>query len=119
MLDEFNQTFADMIERESYRHRKDAMDAYLYSMNLSSPQIDKAFGQKVLFQLPRAQIQIKKVVFHDPATIVFWDDGTKTVVKCQDGDTYSKETGLALCIAKKFLGNKGNFNNVFKKWCEE
>ena len=25
---------------------------------------------------------IKKVIFHDPATVVFWKDGTKTVVKC-------------------------------------
>ncbi len=63
-------------------------------------------------------IRIEKVIFNDPATIVFWKDGTKTVVKCQDGDEYSKEHGLALCIAKKALGNKGNFNNVFRKWCE-
>lgn len=62
---------------------------------------------------------ISRVIFNDPATIVFWDDGTKTTVKCQEGDAYSKETGLALCIAKKALGNKGNFNNLFKKWCEE
>jgi hypothetical protein len=52
-------------------------------------------------------------------TIVIWDDGTKTIVKCQEGDTYSKETGLALCIAKKALGNMSNFNNVFKKWIPE
>lgn len=45
-----------------------------------------------------------------------WADGTKTMVKCQDGDLYSEETGLAVCIAKKALGNKGNFNNIFKKW---
>lgn len=25
---------------------------------------------------------IKKVIFNDPATIVLWNDGTKTVVKC-------------------------------------
>lgn len=59
---------------------------------------------------------IKRVIFNDPATVVYWLDGTKTVVKCQPGDTYSKETGLALCIAKKFLGNKGNFNDVFNQW---
>ena len=63
--------------------------------------------------------QIKNVIFNDPATVVYWADGTKTVVKCQEGDTYSKETGLALCIAKKYLGNKGNFNEVFKKWIPE
>lgn len=64
-------------------------------------------------------VEIKDVVFNDPATIVIWNDGSKTVVKCQPGDVYSKETGLALCIAKKFLGNKSNFNNVFKKWIPE
>lgn len=60
--------------------------------------------------------KIKKVIFNAPATIVIWSDGTKTVVKCQEGDTYSKEMGLALCIAKNYLGNKSNFNNEFKKW---
>lgn len=65
------------------------------------------------------RIGIKKVIFNDPATIVFWEDGTKTVVKCQEGDEYSKETGLALCIVKKISGNKGNYNNIFRKWVEE
>lgn len=62
---------------------------------------------------------IKRVVFNDPATVVMWSDGTKTVVKCQPGDEYSRETGLAMCIAKKFFGNKGNFNEVFKKFIED
>jgi len=62
---------------------------------------------------------IDKVIFHDPATIVYWKDGTKTVVKCGPNDTYSKETGLALCYMKKVLGNKGNYNDVFRKWIKE
>ena len=48
---------------------------------------------------------IKEIIFSDPATIVFWIDGTKTVVKCQKGEKYDKEKGLALCVAKKALGN--------------
>ena len=59
---------------------------------------------------------IKKAIFNDPATIVIWSDKSKTVVKCQEGDTYNPELGLAMCIAKKYFGNKSNFNNVFKKW---
>ena len=47
---------------------------------------------------------------------MLWDDGTKTVVKCQKGDEYSKELGLAMAISKKFLGNKGNYNKVFDEW---
>lgn len=64
-------------------------------------------------------LSIKNVYFNDPVTVVLWDDGTKTIVRCQKGDTYSKETGLSLCIAKKALGNKGNYNDIFKKWIPE
>ena len=61
--------------------------------------------------------EIKNVKFDGPATIVFWADGTKTVVKCQDGDDYSEEVGLAMCIIKKVFGNKSKYNDIFKKWC--
>lgn len=60
--------------------------------------------------------EIDRVIYSDPATIVFWKDGTKTVVKCQKGDTYNPETGLAMCIIKKVCGNKANYNNIFTKW---
>ena len=62
---------------------------------------------------------IKKVIFNYPATIVLWSDGSKTVVKCQDGDIYDPEKGLAMAISKKALGNKGNYCNEFKKWLPE
>ena len=62
---------------------------------------------------------IKKVIFHDPATIVFWNDGTKTVVKCSKDDKYSKEAGLAFCIMKKLYGNEYIFHQIFKKYCKE
>lgn len=59
---------------------------------------------------------IKNVIFNDPATIVFWVDGTKTVVKAKDGDIFDPEKGLAMAISKKALGNKGNYCNELKKW---
>lgn len=62
---------------------------------------------------------ISKVIFHDPATIVFWKDGTKTVVKCHGKDKYDKLTGLALAIAKKSLGNTGRYYNVLKPYITE
>ena len=62
-------------------------------------------------------LKIEKVIFNDPATIVFWSDGTKTVVKCDIyDDIFDEEKGLAMAISKKFLGNKGNYYNEFKKW---
>lgn len=59
---------------------------------------------------------LKKVIYNDPATIAFWSDGTKTVVKAQPGDIFDPEKGLAMVIAKKACGNKGNYYNGFKKW---
>lgn len=61
-------------------------------------------------------ISIKKVIFNDPATIVFWNDGTKTVVKCGEHDEFDREKGLAMAICKKTMGNKGSYYNTFKKW---
>lgn len=58
---------------------------------------------------------IKNVKFNPPATIVFWTDNTKTVVKC-NGEDYDPEKGLAMCISKKMLGDRGNYYEVFKKW---
>ena len=60
--------------------------------------------------------EIKNVIFNDPATIVFWEDETKTVVKCQDGDEFDPEKGLAMAIVKKAYGNKSNYCNKLKKW---
>ena len=51
-------------------------------------------------------LTIKKIMYKPPATIVFWNDGTKTVSVCEDGDEYNKELGFALCVLKKKYGNK-------------
>lgn len=59
-------------------------------------------------------------VWFNPAkgtTVVRWIDGSKTMVRCQEGEPFDKEKGLALCYMKRTLGNKGNFNETLKKWC--
>ena len=60
--------------------------------------------------------EIKNVIFNYPETTVLWEDGTKTSVKCNPEDEYSKEVGLALCAMKKAFGNTGDFNDIFRKW---
>ena len=63
--------------------------------------------------------KISRVIFNYPATVVFWDDGTKTVVKCQLGDVYDKEKGLMACMLKRFMGNDNTFNKVLNRWVKE
>ena len=57
----------------------------------------------------------KKVIFSGPATTILWKDGTKTTVKCQNGDEWAPDVGIAMCYLKKMLGNEGNFNNIFRE----
>ena len=64
--------------------------------------------------LPKKDL-IKKVIYNDPATIVLWSDGTKTVVKAHD-EPFDPEKGLAMAIAKKALGNGGSYYETFKEW---
>ena len=59
-------------------------------------------------------MDIERVIFNDPATIVIWKDGTKTVVKCRN-EPYDPEKGLAMAIAKKARGNRGSYYGVFKE----
>ena len=58
--------------------------------------------------------EIKRVIFHEPATIVFWNDGTKTVVKCMEGELFDEEKGIAMAFMKKLYG-KGYMNKMEEK----
>ena len=62
------------------------------------------------------KVYIKEVIYSDPATIVFWNDGTKTICKAAESDAYNPEAGLAICILKKVLGNTA-VHNLFDSWC--
>lgn len=65
-------------------------------------------------------VRIRKVIFSGPATIVFWNDGSKTVVKCTTGDHMNYEMGIAMCTLKKLFGDSYlNFKKDMKKWVPE
>lgn len=113
--------------------RKDGMDALYYVDNIHWENIRSPIGKLgAINLLPDglyAEISlvdelaftphITNVIFNKPATIVIWSDGTKTVVKAGKKEKYDREKGLAMCIAKKFLGNKGSYYNTFKEWLDK
>lgn len=61
---------------------------------------------------------ITNVIFNPPATIVFWSDKSKTVVKADyEYESYDPEKGIAMAIAKKLMGdNRGRYYEMFKHW---
>lgn len=58
--------------------------------------------------------EIKDIIINDPATIILWKDGTKTIVKCQNEDTFDPEKGIAMAILKKLYGNSGFYKDIFE-----
>lgn len=57
-----------------------------------------------------------RVIYNYPATVVYWEDGTRTVVKCDERDRYDPKYGVALCFVKKALGNTSRaLNDVLKE----
>ena len=82
--------------------------------NVANERIDyKQYSKKV------EEVTIKNVIFNPPATIVFWSNGDKTVVKCDESESFDPEKGMAMAISKHALGNKGNYYNEFVKYAGE
>lgn len=82
--------------------------------DIMSTDYSKMFNKYEATLMPK----IKKVIFNPPATIVLWEDNTKTVVKAQI-EGFDPEKGLAMAISKKYLGNKGKYYNTFEKYISE
>lgn len=72
--------------------------------------------------LPKQIPQIKNVIFNDPATIIFWMDGSKTVVKCMQGYEFDAYTGFMAAVCKKLFGSSSAVRKIvhsYQKQCQK
>jgi hypothetical protein len=63
----------------------------------------KCKSEKTSIRLPK----ITRVIFNDPDTTVFFDDGTISHVKAVNGDKFDKEHGILYAVFKRLYGNHG------------
>ena len=71
-------------------------------------------------QTSPSEMAIDKVIFSGPATIVFWADGEKTVVKCMDGDFFTYDVGIYVATLKKIFGESfSEYKKDVKRLVEE
>lgn len=97
------------LELQAYMAYQELVRTGKYCLYRFTPHVQNPLMEKSV------KPTIERVVFNDPATIVFWKDGTKTVVKCSKGDTFSKESGIAMCFMKKMHGNGNEYHKIFKE----
>ena len=74
--------------------------------------LNSFYGIPKLYPIP------KKVIYNYPATIVFWDDGTKTVVKHHKSEIPDLDTAIAYAVCKKIYGNMSHFDKLFTRDAE-
>ena len=91
-----------------HRIANDSYDSHCYA-NQAKEILNATYGK-------RAAYTIKKVIFNPPATVVYWSDRTKTVVKCNVNDIFDPKKGLAMAIAKRCVGNTSAYYAEIRHW---
>ena len=99
------------------RKREESVFDSMRYMHWANCVMEEATKKKEETNMTAASI--KNVIFAPPATIVYWSDGSKTVVKCSEKDVFDPEKGLAMAIAKRCGGNKGNYYKEIQNWVEK
>ena len=105
-------TFNELVSEEVLQYLESDI---MITAELAKQQLNSIYGVPKFNNPPT----IKKVHFSGPMTVVIWEDGTKTLVKCSENDFFDCEKGLAMAIVKKMYGNDNSFHKIFNKWIPE
>ena len=89
-----------------------AIQQTTYSCTFSGPSSTISISSS----LPPSTVKldIKRVIHNAPATIILWNDGTKTVVKAHN-ESFDPEKGFAMAVCKKLLGDR--YKKTFREYC--
>lgn len=83
-----------------------------------TPNLAKAF-LNFTFGAPRVSLGVKQVIFSGPKTIVFWIDGTKTIVSCGEGDNSDPYAGFCAAVTKRVFGSTSQAKKVLERTRKE
>lgn len=93
-------------------------DSYCYSSNTVTINRNPS-GSINFVSTSDAKYTPKKIIFNGPATIVFWKDGTKTIVKRAKKDKDNKYNAFCAALAKKIFKSNSRVNSIVKNGIEE
>lgn len=92
--------------REDNRSRKVAMA----NLEIS---FDKAFEELVKYRNKYKQVANIQAVYQNGETIaVKFTDGEVITSTPMEGDSFDAHTGVAMCLAKKYLGSRAEFKRL-------
>ena len=90
-------------ELQCYDENFNLLDTFcgLFNITLEPKRIEMPFPIKIIKQ--------------GPATIVFWRDGTKTVVKRAEGEPDDDYAAFTAAVAKKVYGSGSKIKSLLRK----
>ena len=102
-----------------FKYRYVEATIYCFPSELS-PVFDDAFHpHKTYASISRDYIAKTytpvRIIYNVKATIVFWKDGTKTVVKLSEGDYDNPYNAFCAALAKKIFGNNSRVRKIVDK----
>lgn len=80
------------------------------TLTLSNTTVkQEVFGEKI----NRSSVTPERIIFQDnETTVVYWKDGTKTIVHTMEGDQFIPEVGVAMAIVKKLFPIRNKFKDL-------
>lgn len=81
---------------------------------LQMRMVVEKFDASVRYAKERMKYIPDRIIKNGPATIVFWCDGTKTVVKCGEGDTPDDYAAFCAALGKKVFGSYSNLKRIMR-----
>lgn len=84
------------------------------SIDFSPVDFHKALNSA--FEIETAP-KVDRIIFNNPATIVFWKDGTKTVVKVAEDGEFNVYWGFCAALAEKVFGSNHAVKSIIRRNC--
>lgn len=101
-LDDISVLYDDAHAGKSDKNKEETKMATTYDAKTGKKYYDYTQASAAY----RSAFGIDKVVYSPPATIVFWKDGSKTVVKCSENDVFDPLAGIAFALMRKVYGKE-------------
>ena len=80
-----------------------------------SNEINMSIRSRCVFIPPMKTVpDVDLVIFNNPYTIINWKDGSKTIVKCMEGDAFDEHVGFQAAVTKKVFGDHGTYKRLIE-----
>ena len=85
-------------------------------INKEKAQLEKVkYNQFLNSLVKRNTFCPKRIIVNGPCTIVFWSDGTKTIVRKSEGEIHNVYNAFCAALAKKMFGNNTQVCKMVKE----